>query len=395
MADRPTAIVVSPEVPYPVAGGGALRTASIVEYLTSRYTLDVIVFRQPGAPDPAATRLAEIARHVEVLDLPYHRRDALARAQRNLGRLLRGVPPLTDRFSGFDARVAGYLEGRRWDVALIEHFWCAGYGPLLARHAGRTILDLHNIESVLHERCAVSERWPRSLLHRRFAAACRRLEERCLPAFTDLLVTSEDDARRVGAIARTGSVAVYPNTIPYRELPAHADEEVIAFSGNMEYHPNTTAVRFFRRQVWPLLRERFPALRWRLIGKNPEAVRHLVAGDARIECTGPVDDAIDELARVRVAVVPLLAGSGTRFKILEAWAAGTAIVSTTLGAEGLPAADGDHLLVADTAEGFADAIGRLLGSPSLRQTVAAAGRAVYESQFTWPAGWKKLERLGF
>ena len=121
----------------------------------------------------------------------------------------------------------------------------------------------------------------------------------------------------------------------------------------MEYHPNQLAVRFFRREIWPRLRDRWPGLAWRLVGKNPEAVRQFTSGDPRIEVQGQVDDAIAELARARVAVVPLLAGSGTRLKILEAWAAGLPVVSTTLGAEGLPARDGEHLLLADGAAAFA------------------------------------------
>jgi len=84
-------------------------------------------------------------------------------------------------------------------------------------------------------------------------------------------------------------------------------EQTIAFSANMEYHPNVSAVRYFARRIWPLLRERWPSLRWDLIGKNPETVRRYTEGDARIRLTGPVEDAIRELARTSVAVVPLLA----------------------------------------------------------------------------------------
>ena len=135
---------------------------------------------------------------------------------------------------------------------------------------------------------------------------------------------------------------------------------MVVFSGNLEYHPNISAVRFFRRRVWPRLRARWPKLRWRLVGKNPRGVAAFTAGDARIEVTGPVPDAVPEIARAKVAVVPLLAGSGTRLKILEAWAAGVAVVSTSVGAEGLDARDGEHLLLADDAASFADAVDRLL-----------------------------------
>jgi glycosyltransferase involved in cell wall biosynthesis len=149
------------------------------------------------------------------------------------------------------------------------------------------------------------------------------------------------------------------------------------------------AVRFFRDRVWPALRSR-PGLEWKIVGKNPEGVRRLVAGDARIRLTGPVDDAVAELATAQAAVIPLFAGSGTRVKILEAWAAGTPVVSTSLGAEGLQARTGEHLLLADTAERFQAALTRLLDSPSERQKIGAAGRRLYEQCYTWPAAWRTL-----
>jgi glycosyltransferase involved in cell wall biosynthesis len=158
----------------------------------------------------------------------------------------------------------------------------------------------------------------------------------------------------------------------------------------MEYHPNQAAVRFFRREIWPLLRDRRPELVWRLVGKNPEAVRAFTSGDPRIEVSGAVEDAVEELAQAKVAVVPLLAGSGTRLKILEAWASGTPVVSTTIGAEGLPVRDGEHLLLADKASRFADAVERLLTCSDLRHTLAGAGRALLEKEFTWAKAWRRL-----
>lgn len=372
-----------------------MRTAGLLEYLAGRNDLDVITFRQPGAPDPRTSRLSDLTRRLCVLDLPYHRPGPPAKVWRNLGRFIRGVPPLTDRFAGFESQIAAFLGDRQYEVAVVEHFWCAGYGPLLSRHAGQTILDLHNIESVLHDGCAESERWPLSLVHRRFGAACRRLERRLLPGFSRLLAASAADVGRLSALAGGRPVTIYPNTIPHRDLPARSEEEVIAFSGNMEYHPNTSAVGWFASRAWPLLRQRHPNLVWRLIGKNPEAVADLVAGDSRIELTGAVEDAVAELARARVAVVPLLAGSGTRIKIIEAWAAGTPVVSTSIGAEGLGASDGRDLLLADGPHDFARAASRVLDDATLRRRLAVAGRVRYEQDFTWPAGWKELDMLGF
>ena len=275
----------------------------------------------------------------------------------------------------------------------MEHFWCAPYWDQLAPVCARTVLNLHNIESELHHSCAGAETGPAGFAHRIFRQAALDLERAWLPRYSRVLTASEDDAARARAIAPSAYVSVYPNAIPAAPLPPAAgplEPDAVAFSGNFEYHPNYAAVRFFRSEVWPHLRARWPHLVWRLIGKNPEAVRNLTSGDPRIEVTGPVDDAIREMARARVAVVPLLSGSGTRFKILEAWAAGVPVVSTAVGAEGLPARDGETLLLADTGPAFAAAIGRLLASPALRQALGARGRMLVEQQFTWEAAWKML-----
>ena len=93
-------------------------------------------------------------------------------------------------------------------------------------------------------------------------------------------------------------------------------------------------------------------------------------------------------------VVPVLAGSGTRVKILEAWAAGRAVVSTRLGAEGLPVRDGEHLVLAAADRSFADAVLRLLDAPEQRSRIGAAGRALYEARFTWDCAWDTLTELG-
>jgi glycosyltransferase involved in cell wall biosynthesis len=385
------ALVLAPEAPYPLMGGGAFRTASLIHYLARSRPVDLILFRQPEAPDPAAAIPAGLVRRVSVIQLPPTGRGQTARALRNSVRMIRRVPPLVDRFSGFERQVAQAIGGERYEIGLVEHSWCAPYWEQIAPACQRTILDLHNIESILHARCASVEGPAAALAHRIFRDASRNLEQRWLPRFSQVLTTSASDADAALAIAPTARITVYPNAIPRIAPPAHANEDAIVFSGNMEYHPNLGAVRFFRTEVWPQLRERWPGLVWRLVGKNPEAVSRYTAGDPRIEVTGEVSDAVVELARARAAVVPLLAGSGTRFKILEAWAAGVPVVSTTIGAEGLPAVHGENLLLADGGPAFVSAVTEVLQDSNLRGKLAAAGRVLYEQAFTWESVWKKLD----
>ena len=387
---RPSVLILAPESPYPLVGGGALRTASVLEYFLSRAAVDIILFRQPGAPDPVDGLRGLNLNGLTVIDLPVNSRHTVGRYVRNAGRLARRVPPLVDRFAGFSAQIEAAVRGRRYHLGVIEHFWCAPYIEQIAPHCRRTALDLHNIESAWHARSAHASAGAKAVAHGVFEKASRRLEQKWLPAFSLLLATSLDDACRVREAVPGGRIAVYPNSIPMMPRPSVEEEDLIVFSGTLEYEPNRAAVRYFRDRIWPALRCRFPALRWRLVGRNPEAVADCIRGDSRIECSGPVDDAVAELARARVAVVPLLAGSGTRVKIIEAWAAGRAVVSTTVGAEGLPAEHGRNIIIEDDAAGFGVAVSSLLESPPLRGRLGSAGRQLYEKEFTWQAAWRKL-----
>lgn len=372
-------------------GGGALRTASLLHYLAPRYEVDLLVFRQPAAPDPRISLPDHLVRSLTVLDLPSNRRSVPARALRNASRVFRRVPPLVDRFAGFAPVVSRMLAGRSYELGIIEHSWAAPYLEQISPHCRRTVLDLHNVESVLHDRCALTESGAPALAHRVFRDASRALERQWFLQFSQVLATSPQDAETVRTIAPGARVTVYPNALPSTPLPAQLDEEAVVFSGNMEYHPNVTAVCFFREQVWPLLRERWPNLVWRLVGRNPQAVARYTSGDGRIQVVGPVENAVAELARSRLAVVPLLSGSGTRLKILEAWAAGLPVVSTTIGAEGLPITDGQTVILANGGDDFASAVTRLLTCTDLRSALGKAGRLLLDKEFTWETAWAQLD----
>lgn len=377
-----SALVLSPEAPYPTRGGGAIRTASLIEYLRRRYaSVDLIVFSEAGATPPdGATATVELKRHS---------RSHAARAGRNLVRFVAGTPPLIDRFSGCGAQIARAMGTKQYDVAVLEHMWTAGYLDLARTHAERVVLDLHNIESTLHTRYARGVLGP---VHRRWAASARRLEAEILPGFDAVLTASEQDA---AAVAWTGArTVVYPNALPPRDPPRSRRTESIVFSGNLEYPPNLEAVGWFAERVWPALSSRFPSLEWRIVGSNEGRVRRLVRGVPRVVLTGPVEDAVEEIGRSAVAVAPIFSGSGTRVKILEAWAACVPVIATPLGAEGLRVGDGEHILLADDPAGFIAAIARLLESPADRDGIGMAGHRLLETDYTWPVAWKSLDAAG-
>jgi polysaccharide biosynthesis protein PslH len=380
--------MLSPETPYPLHGGGALRTASLLNYLSQHFEVDLVVFRYRPEQDPASALPPGLVRSVQVIDLPHNRKDVASRVMRNAWRFAKGVPPLVDRFRGF----AGEMDlPVRYDLAVIEHFWCAEYLDAIGRVSDRVVLNLHNVESALHETCAVAEGGLSGVAHRRFAARSRVLERLWIPRFDAVLTASAADAARVRKLHAGAEVIVYPNAIPMTPIPNRLEEEVIAFSGNMEYHPNQTAVQFFAREIWPKVSRTNPRLKWRLIGMNPEAIRSDIQGLERVETTGPVEDAVAELATAKVVVAPLLSGSGTRLKIIEAWAAARPVVATHLGAEGLPVTHGNEIYLADKPVDLIQFIQDLLDSANLRQKMGTAGRCLFEHGFSWEAAWQELD----
>ena len=390
------ALLLSAEPPSPLAGGGPLRAASLLRFLSDRYRVHLVTFQESRKDRHDLALPDHLADRTTVVPLPVHSRGKAARIVRNASRLLRGALPLTDRFCGrgsldhVSRHVAQDVGKGLYSVGVIEHFWCAPYVAVLRRRCERLVLDLHNVESVLHHSCSQSEPWPQNLAHAWFEGRARSMERELLPQFDLVLTASDQDCERACRIAPQANAAVFPNASPVTPQPAVEEENLIAFSGNLEYHPNVTAVRHFRRKVWPLLTDADPTLRWLLVGKNEWAIRSETESDPRIEATGAVPDAVAELARAKVVVVPLLAGSGTRVKIVEAWVAGRAVVSTTIGAEGLPARNGDNILIADGADPIARATRLLLEDEDLRGRIGRAGRQTFEQQLSWPEAWRTL-----
>lgn len=208
--------------------------------------------------------------------------------------------------------------------------------------------------------------------------AWRRAQRRAVSSCEAVLVCSHDDLRALGSVENG---FVVPNSWP-RPDPAHSVAAVrssttVAFWGPMSYGPNADGATWFARQVLPLLRHHVPNAQLLLIGRGGERLGlEAIPG---VEITGFLDDLEPVLASVAVCVVPLRMGVGTRIKILEAWANRIPVVSTSVGAYGLDAVDGDEILIADAPSFFADQVARVLGDAELRQRMVERGFAKVQS----------------
>src|ERR1700743_1936617 len=167
--------MLSPEPPYPLQGGGAFRIASLLHYFARFADVDLIQFSDSGFP---ADLPPGLVRSHHTIPLPRHSRSTVARYFRNGRRAILGVPPLIERLAGLESPIEHAIMRAttdQYDIGVIGHPRCAPYVDLLARHCKRTVLDLHNVESVLHERCAALSGGLVRAGHRRFAAASRKL----------------------------------------------------------------------------------------------------------------------------------------------------------------------------------------------------------------------------
>jgi glycosyltransferase involved in cell wall biosynthesis len=250
------------------------------------------------------------------------------------------------------------------------------------------VLDEHNVEYRFMERL---ERQERSRLRRLFyrlearklrddeLAACRRADA--------ILTTSDVDRATLAPDVGATPIRVVPNGVDttfFTPGPAGNGRPRLVFTGAIDYQPNTDAVLHFCAEIWPRVRRAAPEATLAIVGKDPPPAVLALAGEG-VTVTGTVPDVRPWMQSATAFVVPLRTGGGTRLKILEALASGRAVVSTSLGCEGLEVTPGRDILVADEPAAFADAVLRCVGDPALRARLGAAGRALVEERYRWEA----------
>ena len=387
---------VADEYPWPITSGYRIRLAGVLEALNGLGDVDLFctVGDRPDLPegdiDPA-----------HGLHRTYiHGRPTLTRSLAGFGRWVRSGWPRAVALRDWAAPAAALASFRRgpYDLAWYSHgdVWLA----LGASGDEPTLVDLDNLESEILRAHAeapadAQSRFldrARSLLRRPVdrvdAQRWARAEGRAAATSHGAIVCSSVDAARLGQ-ART---AVIPNGYAEQAPPAAAEGPVITMAGLLVYKPNLDGARWFVREVLPRIRRRVPGASVRLIGRFDERAQPL--GDVEgVALIGEVDDIAAALAGTAVIVAPLRSGSGTRIKILEAFARRYPVATTTLGCEGLGAVPGTDLLIGDTPEELATACVRLLTDPALAEDVAGAGWRIWDERYRWEVIQPRIQQL--
>ncbi len=293
------------------------------------------------------------------------------------------------------------LEARRFDLVFLHFPYLAHYR---LRHSApgspppAVVIDSHDIGYDLARQVARSNV---ALARRVFAELNRRKlerEEKAAYRTADgVCVCSKADQARLLADLPSVRTVVIPNAADidyFRPRPSDPppDGRTLLFFGLLSTVPNVDGVTYFLKEVWPRIAPGRPDVRCKIVGAQAPAALLAMAGP-RVEMTGVVDDLRPHLASAAVVVVPLRLGSGTRLKIVEAWAMARPIVSTSLGAEGIEAVPGQDLLIADDPSAFAAAVGRVLDDPALARELGRSGRRLAEERYSWNAAGLVLERF--
>lgn len=258
-----------------------------------------------------------------------------------------------------------------------------------------TALFQHNVESALWQRQAAHQTNPvKKAVFSLEAWKMRNYESATVQRFDHVIAVSEHDRHLMSEMTDSARITVAPTGVDlsqYRAIAGHeASEPVVMFLGSMDWEANIDGVDFFCRAIWPRIRAAVPAARFRIVGRRPGPRVRRLAEDASIEVTGDVPSVVDHLREAAVFVVPLRIGGGTRLKIYEAMAAGRAVVSTTVGAEGLDVTNDRDIVLADDPDAFADATANLLVDAERRRVIEQAA-AAQAARFDWPVVVRQFE----
>lgn len=370
-------LVVSTWFPYPADNGSRVRALSLLRELSRRHSISLLSFsRSPGQAEPGP--LAEWCDRVEVVQAPVVDR-------RRLG--FRGLMSPIPRYyaqthsTAMAGRVAHLVATH--EAALGLQIEAARY---LAPHRSVPRVFEEAEVSVLREARVTEQRRLRRLRRELTWRKHRRYVRQLVARFERTTVVSElERAQLVSLGCDPARVVVVPNGIDVPEAPprpAHARASRLIYPGSVQYFANLDAVRFFVREILPLVRRARPGTSFWVTGSlDGVDVSDLVRDGAHF--TGAVPDIDTLVAESAACVVPLRIGGGTRLKVLQAMALGTPVVSTRKGAEGLDVEAGEHFLSADDAAGFARAVLALLADPALGERLARSARTRVEEEYTW------------
>jgi sugar transferase (PEP-CTERM/EpsH1 system associated) len=279
------------------------------------------------------------------------------------------------------------LKQETYDVIVCDFIFAAGVIPWDCPTP--KVLFTHNVEATIwrrHYEVATNPIWKAISWQewRKMEAA----ERRYLRLADHVLAVSEKDRDAFASFLDPTKLTVISTGVDidyFQPIPVEESADSLVFVGSMDWLPNEDAILYFVDAILPLIKQRRPGVSLEVVGRSPSRkLQALAEREKSVRLTGRVEDIRPFVARGSICIVPLRIGGGTRLKIFEAMAMGKAVISTSVGAEGLPVRAGENILLADTPSDFANSVISLLSDPSHRRRLSISARTLVQEKYGWP-----------
>lgn len=395
MRQKPALLFLAHLLPWPLDGGGQIKSYHTLRLLAREYDVTLLAFIRRPEETQDIEPLRVLCRDIRTVLIPRSRARNIASAA---SALLSGRSFLIGRDSvpAMHAALAQALAEREYAAIHVDHLQMAQYIP-----DGPTppvVLDQHNIEHRIPQRMAqtaganplmrayAAQEWPK--LRRFEIAACRRADH--------VLTVSDEDRAGLAALApdvndRISVVPIGVDLDYFSSVRRRSGSHTLLSIGTMYWPPNVDSMLYFCGEILPIIRKSIPDVHLNIVGAKPvPAICALAEADPSVTVTGLVPDVRDWAVDCGAFVTPLRSGSGMRVKILNAMAMGLPVVSTSVGAEGIDVQNGYNILLADGTSQFADATIRVIQDISLAQRIADGGRRLMQEHYSWDSVGERL-----
>ena len=357
-------LFLSPTVPFPLTDGGRIRVFNLLKQIAEKNDVTLLALETQPSDAEGVAELQQLGLHVHLVP------NAPAPPRVSLGTILSAFfkrqPITVARYDlpAYRQKFRELIATENFDLVHYEMFHTAQFHPETDLPG---VLSQQNVDSEIWRRlCGETTNPFYKFAYWTQQLAFQRYERVLSPKFDAVTCTSDIDAAVFQRHCSQGAIEIIPNGVDVThyqpewtsEAPAH-----LIYIGSMDWYPNEDAVAFFADEVLPSIRDKVPDVQFSIVGGNPSVRVQRLAEREGVIVTGRVPEIKPYFAEATVFVVPLRIGSGTRLKILEALAMSKAIVSTSIGAEGLDLKDGAEIFIADEPTVFANAVTRLLKGP--------------------------------
>jgi glycosyltransferase involved in cell wall biosynthesis len=369
----------------PVDSGGKIRSFNLLRHLARQHQVTLLSYYGGNRDEQYESEIERQLPGARTIHTAAPE-GTIAQSLDYILRLPSSAPYAVRKFTDSTVRreVGQLLGDGRSDVAVCDFLSASLNFPMDS--ATPVVLFQHNVETILWRRMATTEKSTvRKISYGIEARKMESYETSALRKFSHVIAVSDSDRDEMLRLVPGCSITVVPtgvDTEKYKVVEsAPGDPPIVVFTGSMDWEPNIDAMEYFCQQIWPTIVAEFPRTRFQIVGRTPHPRVRRLASES-VEVTGSVPSVTDYLKSATVVIVPLRIGGGTRLKVYEAMAMGKALVSTSIGAEGLDFADGRDLYIADDAKSFGTAILQLLRDPSLRQR-CEVNAAALAARYDW------------